>query len=268
MKGNATGYLLRTKIHNQIVSFFKKPVRLIYVVILFAMLVLTLIGGNSDDGSSDRVLRNFSELTAGLNVLLILIFCTTFNSGLSNGGTFFRMADVNYLFPSPLNRMNILFYALIQQIGTSMLIGFFILFQYTMLHVKYDLSYPGLFLIFIVYSINVFFSQTVAMFIYTFVSDSDKKKNTAKTIFYILVATLVTYVGFSVLQGKEDILKAAAQAGNSLPVCLFPFAGWQGAFAGSLLTGNYVQAALWLGLIVVAFSLMLVAMSRSKRELL
>jgi len=266
MKGNALGYLLHRKIHNQIVNFFKKPVRLIYVVILLAMLIVTLIGGNSDDGSSDRVLRDFSELTAGLNALLLLIFCTTFNSGLSNGGTFFRMADVNYLFPSPLNRMNILFYALIQQIGTSMLIGFFILFQYTMLHVKYGLSFGGLFLIFIVYSVNVFLSQTLAMFVYTFVSDSDKKKRTAKAIFYMLILALVAYVGFSVLQGKDDILKAAVQAANSLPVCLFPFAGWQGAFAASILIENYLSALLWLSLSIAVFLLMLVAMSRSKRD--
>ena len=41
MNGSALSYLLRTKIHNQLVSFFKKPVRLIYVVI-FILLSLAL----------------------------------------------------------------------------------------------------------------------------------------------------------------------------------------------------------------------------------
>ncbi|MFB0921765.1 MAG: putative ABC exporter domain-containing protein, partial [Oscillospiraceae bacterium] len=103
MNGNALSYLLRTKIHNQLVSFFKKPVRLIYVVIFIGLIVLTTIGGNAGARESGRVIRDISELTAGINALFILIFATTLNSGLKNGGTFFKMADVNFLFPSPLN---------------------------------------------------------------------------------------------------------------------------------------------------------------------
>lgn len=266
MNGNALGYLLRTKIHNQLISFFKKPVRIIYVVIFVGLIVMTLIGGKSGAEESDRVIRDISELTAGLNALLILIFSTTFNSGLNNGGTFFKMADVNFLFPSPLNKRNVLFYALIQQIGTSMLIGLFILFQYTMLHVSYNLSYLGLLLIFVVYSLTVFLSQTLAMFLYTFVSDSDKKKNVAKTVFYAVIIALAAYVGLHVLANRNDIVKALAEAGNGLPVLLFPFAGWMGGFAGNILKGNYLQSVLWLAITATAFIAMLIAMSRSKRD--
>ncbi|MEA4894824.1 MAG: putative ABC exporter domain-containing protein, partial [Oscillospiraceae bacterium] len=177
MRNSALSYLLRTKIRNQLMSFFKKPVRLIYVVVFIGLLALTLIGGNEGAKESGRVLRDISELTAGFNALLILIFATTLNSGLKNGGTFFKMADVNYLFPSPLNKRSILFYALIQQIWSSMLIGIFILFQYSFLHMSYNLSVWGLLLIFVTYSLTVFLSQTLGMFLYTVVSDSEKKKN-------------------------------------------------------------------------------------------
>jgi len=266
MNGNALGYLLRTKIHNQLISFFKKPIRLIYVVIFAALILLTLIGGNEGANESDRVVRSVSELTAALNALLILIFATTFNAGLSNGGTFFKMADVNLLFPSPLNKRNVLFYALIQQIGTSMLIGLFILFQYSMLHVTYNLSYLGLLLIFLVYSLTVFLSQTLAMFLYTFVSDDDKKKSAAKAVFYVVILALLAYIGLHVLQNKTDIVKGLAEAGNGLPVLLFPFAGWMGGFAGNILKGNYLQSVLWLAVCAAAFVAMLVAMSKSKRD--
>lgn len=266
MNGNALGYLLRTKIHNQIIGFFKKPIRIIYIVVFIAFIVMTLVGGKSGAEEADRVIRDISELTAGLNALLILIFTTTFYSGLNNGGTFFKMADVNFLFPSPLNKRNILFYALIQQIGTSMLIGLFILFQYTMLHVSYNLSYFGLLLIFVVYSLTVFLSQTTAMFLYTFVSDSDKKKFTAKTILFAVIFALLAYIGFHVLQNKNDIVKGLAEAGNSLPVLLFPFAGWMGGFVGNILKGSFIQSGLWMILSAAGFTAMLVAMSKSKRD--
>ncbi len=266
MNGNALSYLLRTKMHNQLVSFLKKPIRLIYVVIFIGLLVLTMIGGNAGANESGRVVRDISELTAGINALFILIFATTLNSGLKNGGTFFKMADVNYLFPSPLNKRSILFYALIQQIWSSMLIGIFILFQYSALHMNYNLSFLGLILIFLTYSLTVFLSQALGMFLYTFVSDSEKKKNIAKLALYIVIAGILAYIGLHVLQNKDHIVKALAEAGNGLPVLLFPFAGWMGGFAGSIFKGEYIESALWLVLSAAAFTVMLIAMSRSKRE--
>lgn len=266
MNGNALSYLLRTKIHNQLVSFFKKPIRLIYVVIFIGLLVVTMIGGNEGAKATDRVMRDISELTAGINALFILIFSTTLNSGLNNGGTFFKMADVNYLFPSPLNKRSILFYALLQQIWSSMLIGIFILFQYSALHMNYNLSFFGLIVIFFTYSLTVFLSQTLGMFVYTFVSDSEKKKNIAKAVLYIAIVALLAYIGLHVLQNKDHIVKALAEVGNSLPVLLFPFAGWMGSFVGSILKGHYIESALWFSLSAAAFGAMLIAMSRSKRE--
>lgn len=266
MNSNALSYLFRTKMHNQLTSFFKKPVRLIYVVLFIAFLVISMIGGKEGAEESDRVIRSFSELTAGLNALLILIFATTFYSGLKNGGTFFKMADVNFLFPSPLNKRSILFYALIQQIWASMLIGIFILFQYTTLHINYNLSFFGLLLIFLVYSLNVFLSQTLGMYIYTFVSDSEKKKTIAKAVLYVIIVALLAYIGLHVLQNRNEIVKGLAEAGNGLPVLLFPFAGWLGGFAGGILTGRYMQAVFWLALSAAAFIAMLVSMSQSKRE--
>ena len=266
MRGGALGYLLGTRLRNALVGFFKKPVRLIYVVIFIGLLAVTLIGGKAGASEEDRVVRNFSELTAGLNVLLIIMFATNFSSVLNNGGTFFKMADVNFLFPSPLSKRSILFYALIQQIWTFMLVGIFILFQYSTLHVAYDLNFGGLLLIFLLYSLNVLFSQTFAMFIYTFVSDSDGKKRLAKIILYILLTVLVAFVGLHILQNRADAIGALAEAGNALPVRLFPFAGWMGGLTASLLMGSYGTAALFLALIAIGFAGTVIAMARSKRD--
>lgn len=266
MKGNALGYLLRTKMRNQLLSFFKKPIRIVYVVIVLGLLAMTFIGGKSGAAEPDRKLRDISELTAGINALFILIFSTTFNSGLKNGGTFFKMSDVNFLFPSPLSKRSVLFYALVQQMWSSLLIGIFILFQYSALHVNYNLSALGLILIFLTYSLVTFLSQTFAMFVYTYVSDSDKKRNIAKIIFYAVILLPISYAGLQVLQNKSAIIPALAKAGNGLPVLVFPFAGWLGGFTGGILKGEYFEAAVYLAVCAVAFFVMLTAMSRSKRD--
>lgn len=266
MNGNALSYLLRTKMRNQLKSFFQKPIRIIYIVIFLALIVLTVIGGNDGANEADRKLRDLSELTAGINALFILMFATTFNAGLKNGGSFFKMADVNFLFPSPLNKRNVLFYALVQQMGTSLLIGLFILFQYSALHVNYNLSVLGLILIFLCYSLTVFLSQAFAMFVYTYVSDSDRKRNTAKSIFYALIILLLAYIGMQVLQHRDAIVQTLATAGNSIPIKAFPFAGWLGSVVGGILKGNYIEAFIWLAISVTAFYVMLTALAKSKRD--
>lgn len=266
MRGNALGYLIRTKIKNQLISFFKKPIRLIYVLLFAGLIGFTVFGGNQGAAEADRKIRDISELTAGLNLLLIAIFSINFYAGLNAGGSIFKMSDVNFLFPSPLKSRNILFYALVQQLGTSLLIGVFILFQYSSLHIYYNLSFWGLILVFLIYSIVVFFSQTMATIVYTFVSDSDRKKRNAKLLFLLLLLAEIFYLGLRLLNGRNDILGTTFAAVNSLPFQLFPFAGWFGSAAAGILTGSYLEAGLWLALSMLAFFGAVSVISRSKRE--
>ena len=266
MRGNALGYLICTKIKNQLISFLKKPVRLIYVLLFVGLIGLTVFGGNRGAGETDRKIRDISELTAGLHLLLIGIFSINFYAGLNAGGSIFKMSDVNVLFPSPLKPRNILFYALFQQLGTSLLIGIFILFQYSSLHIYYNLSFWGLILIFLTYSIVVFFSQTMATIVYTFVSDSDRKKRNAKLLFLLLLLAEIFYLGLRLLENHTNALGAALASANSLPFRLFPFAGWLGSAASGVLTGAYLEAGLWLGLSMLAFFGAVSVISHSKRE--
>ncbi|MEG1490624.1 MAG: putative ABC exporter domain-containing protein [Oscillospiraceae bacterium] len=263
MNGNALGFILRTKIKNKIKSFFKKPIRIIYVLIFAALFAVTIAGGASGEADSDRTIRDISELMAGLKALLILIFSITFYSGFQKGGSLFSMADVNMIFSSPINKRSVLFYGLVQQMGTSLFIGVFILYQYAMLHVYYNISVLGLLLIFLVYSLTVFFSQTCAMFVYCFTSDSNKKSRTVKLVFFAVLALMAAYVGLNLLQSKDNILASIVSSINGLPITIFPFAGWLGAFGGAILSGNYISAAIWLLPTVVVFIAMLIAMSKA-----
>lgn len=266
MNNSALGWLLATKAKNSLKNLIKKPSRIIFIVIILALLAVTVVGGQTAASEADRVIRDKSELTALLNALLIFMFATSFYSGLNNGGGIFKMADVNLLFPSPLGKRNVLFFALIQQIGASMLIGVFILFQYTTLHAAYDLSGWGLALIFLVYSLTIFLSQSCATLLYTFVSDSDRKKNTARRLFILVIVFLLAYVAYSAFSGGSFDIKGLTAAGNSLPVKLFPFAGWMGAFAGAIMGGQLLAALGWLALCAGVFALAVWAFSASGRE--
>lgn len=266
MNENALAYILKKKFINNLKEFVKRPARLILGIIIIALLSVSIIGGSAGANGQDRQLRDFSELSAIITGLLIIVFSTSFNKGFKQGGSIFSMADVNFLFASPLSKRSVLFYGLIQNIGTSLLIGFFILFQYTTLHVNYGIGIGGLLLIFLAYSLTVFLGQTSAMFLYILTSDSDRKKRTANEVFIAYILLLCVYVGLMVLQNKSEILPALVGCGNSLVLRSFPFAGWVSACIDGIFTGSYIEAAIWLAVAVIAFWGILTAMSRSKRE--
>ncbi|NLV85933.1 MAG: hypothetical protein GX025_01745, partial [Clostridiales bacterium] len=266
MRKNALFYLLATKLKNNLKEFVKKPAKLIFALFLIAMFGLTIFGASQGANDTERQLRDFSELSAIISGILILIFSMTFYTGLSRGGSIFKMPDVNFIFPSPINKRSVMFFGLIQQIGASLLVGIFIMFQYTNLHINYGIGISGLLLIFLVYSLTVFLGQTSAMLIYIFISHSDRKRTIAKNIFMAYIILLCAIIGFQVFKNQNDVLNVLVSAGNGLLLRSFPFAGWMAGFADGIFSGEYLQAALWLGISVLAFLAMLSAMSRSNRE--
>ena len=148
-------YLTVVKLKNQLKEAVKHPAKLIYVVFLAAVLLLTVMGGRD----ADMELRPLYELTAIMVLFYSLMFLMTFINGLNGGAgnyPMFTLSDVSMLFPSPLKPNKVLFYGLTRQLGLSLLLGFFLLFQYSWLHSLYGLEYPHLILIVLGYGLCLF----------------------------------------------------------------------------------------------------------------
>ncbi|MEF9971034.1 MAG: putative ABC exporter domain-containing protein, partial [Oscillospiraceae bacterium] len=71
MNSNPLGYLLKTKLKNIIKNLFRKPSRVILLVIFAAMFAVTIFGGGSGNSESGKTFRDIGELKAGISVLLI-----------------------------------------------------------------------------------------------------------------------------------------------------------------------------------------------------
>jgi hypothetical protein len=263
---NALGYLLRVKMRNYFRDLVKKPARLVLLIILVAAFAVTIIGGSSVQNDPERKVLDISLLCAGLNALLILIFSTSFSSGIQNGGRFFKMSDVNFIFPAPLSRHRVLLYGLIQQMGVNLFIGLFLLFQYSTLRSAFDITVWGLLLLFFTYTAVAFIGQCFGLFLYTFISSSDSRKKLVKTVYTLLVAAVVVYVGINVWAGKADLTGAFSQYGSSIFVNVFPVAGWMGAFAGCLLHGEVAAALMWFALTLIVYFAFLYIVAKSGRD--
>lgn len=265
MKTNAITYLLAKKMKNIIKEFFKNPAKLIYAVVMIALIVLV---GFAGDKSVDEntVYRNPSELTAGITALYIVIFSFISYNGFKNGATMFKMPDVNLIFTSPIHPRKVLFYGLFQQLGTSLLLGLFIFYQYGWLHSVYGVSFTQLVFVLLGYSLSVFCAQLTAMVIYSFTSYDDRKKRIAAALFFGIIIAYTIGLVMYLLKDIDNVLPNLITAGNSIFIRLMPVGGWIGGIVNGILANDLSTILIGTVITVVYISAMTILLSYAKQD--
>lgn len=268
-------YLTLVKLKNQVKSIFKTPSKLIYTLFLIAMFALMAFSSVMADSEPPAAYRDLSEFTAILTLLYTVMFLLVFLSGSAGNSPMFTLSDVNMLFPSPLSPNRVLFYGLFRQLGTSLLLGFFLLFQYSWVHQLYGLSYGGLLIAIGGYGLTLFLAQLCAMAVYTRTSG---KENAGRWIKRIAYGAVVLYVLAAVFSCRGPIsalfsggdfspaLSAAAGFFSTLPGLLFPVSGWAAAVAGGVIQGNWLLLLTGAALILILSAVLIGLILSSKGD--
>ncbi|MDR1598575.1 MAG: putative ABC exporter domain-containing protein [Oscillospiraceae bacterium] len=237
--GVLTGLLL-TKMKNQLRSFVRSPGKLIVTVLAAGLLIFVVWAGGMARSEAPAV-RDRAELAAIIKVFYMMIFIMIAYSGLSKGATFFSMADVNMLFPAPVSPVRILVYGLTQQLGTSVVIGVFILYQYATMHGQYAVTIGGMLLILLGYSLTIFTANIAAMTIYAATSVGASRRKVARPVFMgvcglFILPSLIRIA--SALVNHEPMAASLVSAAGIVSLGLFPFAGWLAWGASRLMAGE------------------------------
>ena len=264
-------YLTAVKLKNQLKGVLKSPAKLLYGVFLIAMFALVAFAKNETVGGN---FRSISELGAILTIFYTIMFLMVFVTGSSSNTPMFTLSDVTLLFPSPLSPNKILFYGLFRQLGVSLLLGFFLLFQYGWLNSVYGVGYGHLLLIVVGYALTLFFAQLCAMAVYVRTSGKDNAGRAIRLCVYGAAAVYIALAAFScrdalplLSQGDyEPALTAGSAFFSTLPGLLFPVSGWISGIVGALFTGNWLQLALCAVLILAAFAALLLLITKSKNN--
>lgn len=257
-------YLTARKLKNQLIAVVKSPAKLIYAVILVALFALTAFSGSAYDLEE---LRNPQELTAIMVLFYTMMFLMVFASGSSSSNSpMFTLSDVTLLFPAPMSSNKILAYGLVRQLGLSLVLGFFILFQYSWMHGAYGIGPAGLVLIIVGYAITLFFAQLASMASYVRTSGMERA---GKTVRYCVFGAAALYGVWAVLSCREDLL-ALSNGGSygpllekgaaffaTIPGILFPVSGWAAGLVSGIFAGNWLLVGLSVGLLAALFALLL-----------
>lgn len=262
---NALGYLIFTRLKNTLKSLIRQPARLIYVIIIVALIGFTIFAGHVDEGEVQQY-RDINELIAGATALYTIMFLMLVSHGFANGGSIFAMPDVNMVFPAPFQQRKVLFYGLIKQIGSSLLISFFILFQYTWMHTAYGVNYGFLLILVLGYALAVFFGQFVAMVIYSLTSADERKKRIAKIVYFAYIALIVLYAASFVLKDTANVIPQLVAAGTSPVIRFTPVGGWLGMFTSGVATLGVFDIVMGLGLCAVLAALLVLVIEKSNSD--
>ena len=216
-------YLTIKKAKNGIIEFVKSPGRLLIALFFIAMMVFSAFA--SDPAHHAQYARDINELYAIIFALYSLIFVLISKNGFYNGASMFTMQDVNLIFTSPVKQNTVLSYGLIQQLGRSLMLGFFILFQSGTICTTYGVGFEVLVYILIGYGVTVFLSQMTAMVIYSLTSSDDTKRKALKSAYTLVIAAFGGYAVYFAYTNGGINLPNLIDATQTLVAKFFPVSG-------------------------------------------
>ena len=232
----ALPYLYFTLTKNRIKDFFKRPANWIVTLLMAGLLGLTIFSGGIEIRDNYRPMN---ELYAIVSLMYIALFIITAYRGVNRGTTLFSLADIHMLFPAPIKGQKILLYGLVKQMGTSLTLGVFLLFQYSWIHQQYGMPFSFLLLVILGYGLTLFLGQLTAMVLYSFLSAHEGKRLRAKAVLFALCGMAAVYVLIPILKDTSNWLLTGADQLSRLPMLLFPVGGWLRGMVVGLWEGQW-----------------------------
>lgn len=261
----ALAYLFITRFKNRIKLLVKSPATLVVLIIIIGLFLVSVFSMKATEGIVDEY-RNISEVYALIIVLYSAVFVMAAYKGLSTGASLYSMPDINLIFTSPISSKKVLLYGLIQQMGTSLLIGLFLIFQYGWMHATYGTDITDIIVILLGYAAVAFCGQLTAMVLYSFTTGSDKKKRFAGAAIITLCGAVVLFVLLSVYPEKGRLLSVAVSVLNSPPVTFFPVGGWSQTAVAGIIAGNPMNVLYGLIALILYVSGFVVLMTKANTD--
>jgi hypothetical protein len=242
-------YIFLHTIKNRLLDIFKKPVKLIMYLLLFALIIFFILAPMFDRTPiAPEEYADIAWLKAGIFAFLLFISIASLINGLKSGDVIYNMSDVNFLFVSPLNPRAILVYGAVRMMWTTLLMGFFILFQSSTLSL-FGIGLWGLPVVLLGYILCACLMQLMSLVIYNLTNGRPQRKMVVRVV---AVAVFVPMAVYFIYQFAVRLdLSAAIFTLMRSPVSSFtPIVGWTAAGVVGFITGDILSGLLFLGLLL------------------
>lgn len=184
--------------------------------------------------------------------VILLTFVLNALSADKSGCAVFLQADVNLLFASPMKPQSVLLFRLMTQIGTSLVLSIYLLFQVPNMVVNLGIPLWGAVTVIFAWALLLILSKLVQVLLYTVASTYPSVKRHLRPAIFALLGVLVA--GFVIYWKSTSAtpFEAALQFFNAPVTRWIPIFGWLKGFCMFALEGNLPLALLSLGLLIAS----------------
>lgn len=262
---SALTYLLAKKWKNIFMVIAKNPIYLASVlgIGVFYFLSIGLSAALTDGG---MIQRDKTEFLAIVIMLYLQVFILLMKNSVESGAAVFVMSDVNMLFPAPFTPMRILRYGLTQQVSYAFLTGILFVTQYPIVTDVYHVSGWEFLIVLIGFAITILLAQSLSMLVFIYTTAEDKKRNVIRVLYYVMMVGMYVYLFAYMAQASGRIMERAIHGINSLPMLLYPVAGWVGMFMYGMLLDKPLYMLGGLGLLLLTAIVIGIVLHFSKQD--
>lgn len=241
-------FIFRKSFINTIKKLLKRPIRLTIYIIIFLFFIALIVMSIILPSSSGEI-ADIAYFEMFVTIALFLLFYFQLKHGIKKGSTFFRQADVHYLFVSPISPKKILTYGLIKQMYMTMLGLLFLIIQFPNLKRLYNITLQGALILLLTIFGFIFFSTLLSLDIYTFTSKSIKRRKVATKLLDLVAVILFSGYIYYYFQ-NYSIIKAFENMASSAFINYFPIVGaFKSAIMYSIVPADF---GLLINIIIIA----------------
>lgn len=257
-------YILGKTLKNIIKDLKKKPIILIgYVFAILAFIIMAFVSIFIEyDPIKDSSVENYSMI---ISAVLLAVLYFDVKQGIDSGSSFFRLADVNYVFTAPISSSHVLLYGFIKQFFRTFYMLLFLSFQIPTLKNSFPMNAGGVLIIYMSTFFLFFTMPIIGMLIYSITSKSKKtRENVQKGLNAVIYLSLGCFLLLMFL--TKDFGKAASILLNSDYFTLIPYIGWLKAVLLCAVTGIDHSFYLNAALLLISTILMVIAVYKMKTD--
>ena len=188
------------------------------------------------------------ELIAGGVILLVFVLNSL--SADKNGCAVFLQADVNLLFASPMKPQSVLLFRLMTQIGTSLVLSIYLLFQVPNLVINLGIPLLGAIAVIFTWGLVLILSKLLQVLLYTVSSTHPSTKKYIRPAIFALVGIIGVAFLLYWKDSGTDPLTAAVQFFNAPITRWIPVWGWLKGFCMFAIEGNILYLIISLILLI------------------
>jgi len=241
-------FILRRTFKNLFKGVLKKPALLIGYIFIILFIVFMLVA--SFAMPSGFIRSGSPEFFTGImSLVFMFMYYTYIKLGIEKGSTYFRMADVNFIFTAPIMPNKILLYAFIKQIGGTLLFLFIAICQIPNLKNNFALQSYGVWMILLSAVMFALSYPLISMILYSLTTKSSARKKLLKRILDVLVLAVVALFIANLAMTRDFVVSLSDVFTN--PVFRYlPVIGWTSSIASAAMNGFTTE--FWVGAIGMA----------------